>query len=379
MTWTGPPRNIAPEKFKPFVTGEERIGSYIRVGGSASTPYWNGMLTAARNFNHLLAFSRKPLIEQHGSATIAWTSNPNKPFASYVIRMPNLHDRKTVRVEVTATTGGGASQFKIFGTLEGQLTFNSSLTASGSTATVDVSYVDGSFYDVLTLGFTLDFAGTITITDVRAYSAPDAVSSGEATLTTTKESQDSWAAGDRYQTPVYTPQDTDTDGQYIEDAPLSVAMMSDLMVGLQGMYRDNMGALVNWAWWGDRAAYVTTTAGLSVSASIGTSPVAVAQYIYYPRPGVKYLTAFIQGHTDGYVSAAATIQIDWKGNATRPVAPIAVATTDVDREQWAIWEYNIPVPDNAGPIYLEVRARGSTDGACIIQGVSIYENPEEVV
>lgn len=369
--------NIAPEKFQPFVTGEERIGTYIREGGSTSPPYWNGMLTAARNFNHLLAFSTKPLIEQHGEATISWTAG-TKAFASYIIRAPRLHDRKYLRVAVKATTGGGATQFKIWGELEGWTSYDSPMTASGSTAEVDVGGLQDDF-NVLTLSFELDAPGTVTITDVRAYSKPHPASGGSATLSTTKESQDTWFGSYFYQTPIYTPQDTDTAGQYIQDAPLTVAMMSDLSVGLQGMYRDNVGALVNWAWWGDQAAYATTTAGLSIPASIGARPVAVAQYIYYPRPGVKYLTAFVQGHTDGYVSAPATMQVDWKGNATRPIAQIASATTDFDREQWVVWAYNIPVIDNAGPIYLEVRARGSSEGNCIIQGVSVYENSDEVV
>lgn len=354
----------APTKFRPFVSGEERILGFIRAGGQATTPYWNGLNTAARNFNHLLAYSAKPLVEQHGSATISWTSGSPILWASYVVRSATLHNRRTVRVEVTATTTT-ATQFRIYGRLEGQSNVTGSLTASGGTCTIDVGTVDGSIWDVLTLGFDLDVAGSITVTDVRVYATPTT-----SPLPTTRAVQ---GTSGKYTGPVYTPQDVD---QYDVDDPLSVNMMSDLSVGLQGMYHDNVGAVVNWSWWGDRGTYLSQAVGLLVPNKNVVE--AVCQYIYYPRPGAKYLTAFVAAHLHGYTSHAGEIRVDWRGASNENLVPVTDSTTSILRGDWAVWEYNILVPDAAGPLYLEVRGRGSSDGDLVIQGVAIYENPDGV-
>lgn len=355
--------HTAPTKFRPFVSGEERINGFIRVGDQATSPYWNGLRTAALNFNHLLAYSMKPLVEQHGSATISWASGPAILWASYVLRAATLHNRKSVRVEVTATTTT-ATQFRIYGTLEGQTPVTGSMTTSGSTCTIDVGSVD-DIWDVLTLGFDLNAGGSITVTDVRVYASPSS-----SPLPTTRSVQ---GTSGKFTGPIYTPQDDD---QYLVDNPLSVGMMSDMTVGTQGMYRDNVGALVNWSWWGNRGTYLSQSVGLVVpNANI---PTAICQYIYYPRPGTKYLTAFVQGHLHGYTSHAGEIRIDWRGASNENIVPVISTSTSILRGDWAVWEYNILVPEGAGPLYLEIRGRGSVDGDLIIQGAAIYENPEGV-
>lgn len=360
--------NYAPDQFRTFVSGEESIGSFIRSGGLNTSPYWNGGTTAAANFNHLLANSHKPIIEQCGSATIPWVENPNIPFATYVVRAPRLHNRRTLRVEVTATTTTPI-RFQIHANLYGQSTFTSSVTSSGGTAICDVETLDDSLWDTLTLGFTLDEAGDFTVTHVRAYSLPSGTDLGTI--------QEVIGTGFVLNGPVYTPQDL---AQWGVDEPLTVAMVSDLVVGLRGMYRDNLGALVNWCWWGDQTEYVTGEDGLKINYSATIyAPVARSQYIYYPRPGVKFLTCFVMAHVTDYASAAGYLSFNWIGSTSGVKAPIVSGTSTVTRGSWAVWEYNLRVPESSGPIYLDLRGMGSTDGSLIIQSVAVFENPDEVV
>lgn len=370
--------NFAPQDFRPFVTGEEGIDSPIRVGGYASSPYWNGALTAANNFNHLLAFSSKPVIQQYGSADLVYVATAIT-FAKYVIKIPSLMNRRVLRVEVTGSTLGGAS-FTPSATLTGGSQSGSgtgAATLSGGTSTINVSCPKTDDFQLLTLSFVMSAADTFRLTSVVAYSAPLAVSGGGADLGTLAAANVVVSGIYPYEgQPLYTPQATLNTPQYDANLPLTVAMMSDLTVGLQGMFRDNTSPLVNWSYWFNHATIATTDVGLRNDYDgLNTSLVPVAQYIYWPRQGVRKLKIFAAARQD--VSGTGKLSSDWRGLTSVDSVNVATTTTNFAHGSWVIWGGDLAVPQSGGPVYLEIRGQAASTGSMYVQSFAAFEISED--
>lgn len=369
--------NWAPEAFRPYMAGEERQGQPIRAGSYDSAPYWNGIRTAAENFNHILAFAYKPIVNQTGSATLSYTGS-SKTFAKYVIWVPRLYSRNKVRVRVTGTTTGGAT-FTVSGSIDSGSSASSTATASGGVATLDITSPTLDDFGILTLTFVMSATSDLTITNVTVFSAQEAISGGGATLPAL---QDMCSAFSPALSPsaLYTPQgtlDAPVGNQYREGFPLNVAMVGDMQLGLQAAFRDLVAPVTNWSCWSDYSTL--TTAGLGAAREYDSAvvdPVPFCQYIYFPRDGVQNLRIFA---TARVTAGTGKLSVRWR-TSSQVSTPITVSatTTDFSSGNWTIWNDSLRVPPGPGPVYLEVRGSKASSGILYLQSFAAFEDSTTV-
>lgn len=356
--------NTVPAEFRPYVSGEEKIGEYIRSGSFDSSPYWNGVGTAAENFNHLLAYTRKPVINQNGAASIPWTTGV-VTWAKYIVRIPDLPGRSALRVEVNASASAGT--FEVRGTIGGAATSAYSTATGGpATVTIDVDFPNSPYrWQILTLEMKLSTSGNFLPTSVYAYQKP--LTAGGTTITFP-------ASGPA----LYTPQDPD---QYGVDMPLTVAMMGDMSRGCQALFKDTAGAIVNWSYWHSHA--VISTADVGAMAPYDSSDPfpakTIGQYIYVPREGVTRLKVFAAARLDNYSANPGKLTVWWKGSSVLDTSvDVSTATTDWTSFGWELWELSVRVPQGNGPFYLDLRGRGSSEGTLYIQSFAAFEDEETI-
>lgn len=365
--------NYAPESFRPFMGGENRQGTPIREGSYDSAPYWNGIRTAAENFNHILAFAQKPIINQVGGGQIVY-SGSSITFAKYVVWVPRLYSRTKLRVRVTATTTGGTT-FTVSGSVDGGATASSSATSSGSTAVLDVVTTTDAF-GLLTLTFVMSANATLTITRVVAFSMPEAISGGNATLPDVQTMCSPGGTQTWWPSPLYTPQDTSL--QYREGFPLSVAMMGDMQLGLQAAFRDLVSPLVNWSVWDDHSTLTTANKGARIAyASTIPEPVPFCQYVYFPRAGVQKVRVFVAARV---TAGSGEIQARWRGSSlgTGSTTTVSATTTDFSLGNWAVWNVLMDVPQVRGPLFLDIRGAKGSSGTMYVQSVAVFEDNETI-
>lgn len=350
--------NTVPADFRPYVSGEEKIEEYIRSGGHGTAPYWNGVKTAALNLNHLMGYSVKPVILQHGEASIPWSSGV-VTWAKYVVRIPRLVDRRTLRVEVTAAASAGT--FQVRGTIgAGASSAFTTATAGPATVSFDVDFT-GYEYQVLTLEMKLSTAGNFLPYTVYAYSKP--LMAGGTTISLPTNGP-----------VIYTPQDED---QYAVDLPLTVAMMGDMSQACQGMFKDNVGAIVNWSYWANHATLPTADLGAAApyDSSNPFPAKTIGQYIYTPREGVTRLKVFAAARLDNYASNPGKITVWWRGDTNLSTSvDVGASTTDFSAFNWEVWEMSVRVPQGNGPFYLDLRGRGSSEGTLYVQSFAAFED-----
>lgn len=361
----------ASGKFRPFVISEFRPRDYIHTGGDAATPWRNGMTVMAENHNTAIARHGHVLASQIGTFDPIVGPGPVE-FAKYVMRMPAIAGRTTVTVYVTATTTGGTT-FQVRGSNTVGTSGWSAATASGSTASVDVTCtsvpttddITDNPYSLLTLGFQLSGAGNFLPSEVYIVQTP---------ITTTD-------IGD-YDTNTenvrHIGQDTD---QYSTDRALSVASVRELLASQDEHFHQHGRTITNQCIWTDYSTVSTLDdgiAGKSYNAD-ETSESPVMEAIYFPRQGVRRIACFVAARVDGYVATPSTIFIGFRRgfNLTEVGVSISTATTVFTEGSWVVWGQMLAIPEDESPQHIVVSVYAPLAGNTVyLQALAMLEAPD---
>jgi len=98
------------------------------------------------------------------------------------------------------------------------------------------------------------------------------------------------------------------------------------------------------------------------------------QWIYYPRQGVRNLRLYLDGYVQGWASSSDTASLAFGfANRDPQIFTIAKATYLTGTSAWPAEGLLVPVPNESGPLFLDLRRTDVRMKPCKIMSMAVFE------